>query len=125
MKTLTRPFVLHLIVALLTFKIGVLAAIMLGHFNPLDRHYGRHHRGHRCGEHQQLWTPPPPPLPPAPVAPEAVLPPRIIYPVYRPEQTFDKTARPFHQRATPLLPSFEDEGEPKSSGAAAPAHRSR
>ena len=122
MKTLTRPFVLRLIVALLTFKIGVLAAITLGHFDPLDGHHWRPHRVRRCGEHQQWWTPPTPP--PAPVAPDAVLPPRIIYPVYRPEQTFDKTARPFRPRATPVLPSFEDEGELKSTGAA-PAHRSR
>ena len=122
MKTLARPFVLRLAVALLTFKIGVLAAIMLGHFNPLDRHHGRPPRVRRCGEHQQWWTPPPPP--PAPVAPAAVLPPRVIYPVYRPEQTFDKTARPFRPGVTPVLPSFEDEGEPKSTGAA-PAHSSR
>ena len=124
MKTLTRPFVLRLLVALLTFKIGVLAAIMLGHFNPLDGHHGRPHRVRRCGEHQQWLTPPLPLPPPAPVAPDAVLTPRIIYPVYRPEQTFDNHARPFHQSVTPVLPSFKDEGEPKPSGAAQ-AQRSR
>jgi hypothetical protein len=42
----TRRFVLHLIIGLLTFLIGVTAAIALGGFNPLerfDRSYSRHH----------------------------------------------------------------------------------
>lgn len=33
----TRRFILHLIVGLLTFLIGVTAAIALGSFNPLER----------------------------------------------------------------------------------------
>lgn len=40
----TRRFVLHLIVGLLAFLLGVTAAIALGGFNPLDRfdrHYSR------------------------------------------------------------------------------------
>lgn len=120
MKILTRPFVLRLAVALLTFKIGVMATIMLGHFNPLGGRHARRPRAHRCvGERQQLWTPQPAPLP----APATPLLPHVIYPVYRPEVTFGKTARHSKPPTQPMLPSFEDEGEIKSA-AAAPTHRS-
>jgi hypothetical protein len=39
----TRRFVLHLIVGLLTFLIGVVAAIALGSFNPLQSFSGSYH----------------------------------------------------------------------------------
>jgi hypothetical protein len=40
----TRRFVLHLIVGLLTFLIGVVAAVALGGFNPLESFNGSYHR---------------------------------------------------------------------------------
>lgn len=52
-----RRFVLHLIVGLLTFLIGVTAAIALGGFNPLERFI--RHRSSR-----QLTIPPQPLLSP-------------------------------------------------------------
>jgi hypothetical protein len=48
-----RRFVLHLIIGLLTFLIGVTAAIALGGFDPLER-FSRH------GSHRQLTIPPQP-----------------------------------------------------------------
>lgn len=47
----TRRFVLHLIIGLLTFLIGVTAAIAVGGFNPLERS-SRHH------SRRQLMIPP-------------------------------------------------------------------
>lgn len=91
----TRRFVLHLIIGLLTFLIGVTAAIALGGFNPLERLISNHSRrqltippqrldgtseaperyqGCRYGRprtadlryHGKSLTPPPPPAPVAP-----------------------------------------------------------
>lgn len=50
-----RRFVLFLIVGLLTFLIGVTAAIALGGFNPLER-FGRHGRRHLTIPPQPLTT---------------------------------------------------------------------
>jgi hypothetical protein len=47
----TRRFILHLIIGLLTFLIGVTAAIAIGGFNPLER-FSRHH------SRRQLTIPP-------------------------------------------------------------------
>lgn len=48
----TRRFVLHLIVGLLAFLIGVTAAITLGSFNPFERS--------RCHSSRHLTIPPQP-----------------------------------------------------------------
>ena len=96
MNTVTRRFILRLIVGLLTFLIGVAAAIALGGFRPFQSftgspnyiyrrstyytspkaepafEYEYHERGCRM-RHREL--PPPPPLVDAPLPPE---PPRAL-----------------------------------------------
>jgi hypothetical protein len=47
MNTLTRRFILRLIIGLLTFAIGVGAAMLLGGFRPFDRFSGLTHFSHR------------------------------------------------------------------------------
>lgn len=47
MHTLTRRFILRLIIGLLTFAIGVGAAMLLGGFRPFDRFSGSTHFSHR------------------------------------------------------------------------------
>jgi hypothetical protein len=112
MKTRTRRFLLRLIVALLTFLIGVFAVVVLGRFNPSE---GRHARPRfsRCGD--RAWQALPPPPPPAVRAPDAAPPaPLVVRPVYRP-QLESSAAPPAHQpEASPVPPSFEDEGEVKA-----------
>jgi hypothetical protein len=122
-KTGTRRFVLRLIVGLLTFLIGVFAALVLGNFNPLEGHHARV-RARRCAEYSRPAPPPSsitvPVLPPdTPVAP------RVIYPVYRAESRLGKTPLPRQMPVEPVLPSFEDEGEVKTPKPVAPSHRSR
>ena len=91
-----RRLILHLIIGLLTFLIGVTAAIALGGFDPLERfsrHESRRHltippqpllyvdempeRNHSCNGlrrtadlryRNRSLTPPPPPVAPAPPA---------------------------------------------------------
>ncbi|HEY0385039.1 MAG TPA: hypothetical protein VGC64_03475 [Pyrinomonadaceae bacterium] len=50
----TRRFVLHLIVGLLTFLIGVVAAIALGSFNPLQSLSGSYHSSSYAAPAQSL-----------------------------------------------------------------------
>jgi hypothetical protein len=47
MNTLTRRFILRLIIGLLTFAIGVGAAMLLGGFRPFDRFSGSTYFSHR------------------------------------------------------------------------------
>jgi hypothetical protein len=47
MNTITRRFILRLIIGLLTFAIGVGAAMLLGGFRPFDRFSGLPHFSHR------------------------------------------------------------------------------
>ena len=121
MKTRTRRFVLRLIIGLLTFLIGVSAAMMLGRFNPLE---GRHARlrVRRCADYSR---PAPPPSIAVPVLPpDAPVAPREIYPVYRPESSLGKTPLPPRLPAEPVLPSFEDEGAAKPPRPVVPSHQS-
>ncbi|HEX8709237.1 MAG TPA: hypothetical protein VF723_13400 [Pyrinomonadaceae bacterium] len=59
MNTGTRRFILRLLVGLLTFLLGVSAAILLGGFSPMARFNSRsmRYRHHECG---RGWTAPPP-----------------------------------------------------------------
>jgi hypothetical protein len=47
MNTVTRRFILRLIIGLLTFAIGVGAAMLLGGFRPFDSFSGSIHFSHR------------------------------------------------------------------------------
>lgn len=47
MNTITRRFILRLIIGLLTFAIGVGAAMLLGGFRPFDRFSGPTYYRHR------------------------------------------------------------------------------
>jgi hypothetical protein len=118
MNTLTGRFVLRLIIGLLTFLIGVFAAIALGNFNPLE---GRHARVRRCGEYgrrapaRSLALPVP--------LPDATTQPRPFVIVKRAD--IKLTATPHASPVEPVLPSFEDRGEVKSRKAVVPSHGSR
>ena len=111
MKTRTRRFVLRLIVALLTFLIGVFAVAVLGRFNPSEGHHARP-RFSRCGDRAWQALPPSPPAVSAPDAPPPA--PLVIRPVYRPELQSSAAPQSHRPEASPVLPSFEDEGEVKA-----------
>ncbi|HEX8138781.1 MAG TPA: hypothetical protein VF544_14535 [Pyrinomonadaceae bacterium] len=121
MNTRTRRLVLRLIVGLLTFLIGVTAAVVLGGFNPLERRQVRQ-RARRCAEYAR-----PAPSISAPVLlPDAPVAQRPVYPVYRPEIRFSRTPVPLpKQAAAPILPSFEDRGEVKSAKPVVRSHGSQ
>ena len=98
MKTCTRRFILRLIVGLLTFLIGVAAAMLLGGFRPFQSFASSpnyiYRRGvyynslraepafeyeygeHGCGgtRHRTAELPPPPPMADAPLPPEPLRP---------------------------------------------------
>ena len=111
MNTRTRRLVLRLIVGLLTFLIGVTAAVVLGGFNPLERRHERQ-RARRYAEYAR----PAPSISVPVLLPTEPVAPRSVYPIYRPEIRFDQTPAPTAPQATaPISPSFEDRGELKSA----------
>ncbi|HEV2913966.1 MAG TPA: hypothetical protein VGX92_11860 [Pyrinomonadaceae bacterium] len=110
MKTRTRRFILRLIVALLTFLIGVFAVVIIRSFNPSESHHAMP-QASRCSG-ARAWQAPPPPVPAPNV--QAVPAPRVILPVYRPELESSAAPQSHRPGADPVLPSFEDEGEVKS-----------
>lgn len=120
MNTRTRRFVLRLIVGLLTFLIGVIAAMVLGNFNPFEARQVRP-RARRCAEYARSAPKPsitvPVRLPDAPLAPRPAL--SVLSPQSRLSQT---PLRP--QAAEPVLPSFEDQGEVKSPKSVVRSHAS-
>lgn len=121
MNTRTRRLVLRLIVGLLTFLIGVTAAVVLGGFHPLERRQARQ-RARRCAEYAR----PAPSISVPVLLPTAPLAQRSVYPVYRPEFRFSETpVPPSPQAAAPILPSFEDQGEVKSAKAVVRSHGSQ
>ncbi len=123
MNTRTRRFMLRLIVGLLTFLIGVFAAIVIGNFNPLEGRRARV-RVRRCAEYAR---PAPQPSIAVPVLlPDAPVAPRSVYPVYRPQTRFSQMPVPLPpQAAASVPPSFEDTGEIKFPRPVAPSHESR
>jgi hypothetical protein len=128
MNTRTRRFVLRLIVGLLTFLIGVAAAMLLGHFNPLDGNRAQPlQMRSRCGDHARAVPPPPPP--PAPVAPlpptDTPAAPRATYLIYREQLDSGKASQASQPPGESVVPSFEDEGELKTPRPVAPSHKSR
>ena len=110
MKTRTRRFVLRLIVALLTFLIGVFAVGVLRSFSPSEGQRPRPQVSRCSGE--RAWQAPPAPVP-APHIP-ALPAPRVIRPVYRPELESSAAPQSHRPEVAPVLPSFKDEGEVKS-----------
>jgi hypothetical protein len=56
MNTVTRRFILRLIIGLLTFAIGVGAAMLLGGFRPFDRFSGSTYYNFRLGNYYRSRT---------------------------------------------------------------------